>query len=829
MAIKKTELYSSLWASCDELRGGMDASQYKDFVLTFLFLKYVSDKSTGSIYDPIEVPEGTHFDDIVALKNDKEIGDKLNKIIGKLAETNNLKNVIDVADFNDEEKLGKGKEMVDRLTKLVGIFQGLELGSNRAEHDDLLGDAYEYLMRHFATDSGKSKGQFYTPAEVSRILSKVVGIAKDTPQDATVYDPTCGSGSLLLKASDEAPRGLSIFGQEMDNATAALSRMNMILHDNTTAKITQGNTLSTPEYKNENGSLKTFDFAVANPPFSVKSWDNGINVNNDPYKRFEYGTPPDKNGDYAFLLHILKSLKSTGKGAVILPHGVLFRGNAEARIRENLIKQGYIKGIIGLPANLFYGTGIPACIIVLDKEDAASRALSQAKGEKTESGIFMVDASKGFIKDGNKNRLRSQDIHKVVDVFTKQLELTGFSRMVKLSEIADNDYNLNIPRYIDSSSAEDLHDLSAHLSGGIPTGDIEALENYWQVFPTLKQSLFVPTRAGYENPLVKASEVKNTILAHAEFKSFAITSIELFNQWKAQAKLSELKVGDHPKEIIQNISKLLLSQYTDAKLLDKYDIYQLLMDYWQEILQDDIYVISQDDWLAGKTIRPLTVKKGEKLKEIPDLIVGKIKYKAELIPPALLVARYFSDEQSHINKLQAEQDLLTQQFESFIEENTGEDGLLVEALTESGKVSKASVAARLKQLSLIPVKAGTQEELAALKQVKKLIEQEATAKKAVKEAQEALDKQVLDKYPTLEVSDIKTLVVEDKWHASLNANISAEIERVTQQLANRVKTLEERYAEPLPKLTENVSELAIRVDEHLKAMGLSWSTESINA
>jgi type I restriction enzyme M protein len=830
MAIKKTELYSSLWASCDELRGGMDASQYKDYVLTFLFLKYVSDKSTGSPYDPIEVPEGAHFDDIIALKSDKEIGDKLNKIIGKLAEANNLKNVIDVADFNDEEKLGKGKDMVDRLSKLVGIFQGLELGDNRAEDDDLLGDAYEYLMRHFATESGKSKGQFYTPSEVSRILAKVVGIAKDTPQDTTVYDPTCGSGSLLLKASDEAKGGLSIYGQEMDNATSALSRMNMILHNNTSAKVTQGNTLSTPEYKNEDGTLKTFDFAVANPPFSVKSWDTGMNVSDDPYKRFEYGTPPDKNGDYAFLLHILKSLKSTGKGAVILPHGVLFRGNAEARIRENLIKQGYIKAIIGLPANLFYGTGIPACIIVLDKENASARAISQEFNSKADSvqgeenGIFMVDASKGFMKDGNKNRLRSQDIHKVVDVVTKQLELTGFSRMVKLSEVVANEYNLNIPRYIDSSAAEDLHDLSAHLSGGIPTSDINALDNYWQVFPTLKQSLFTPARAGYEWPLVKANEVKNTILAHAEFKAFAVTSIERFNQWKTQAKLSELAVDDIPKEIIKTISEQLLRQYAEAKLLDKYDIYQIIMDYWQETLQDDVYVITQDDWLAGQTIRPLIVKKGEKLKETPDLIVGKTKYKAELIPPALIVARYFKAEQAKINELQTAQDSLTQQLESYIEDNIVEDGLLVEALTDSGKVSKASVAARLK----VAVLGNNAEEVKALKHVKKLIEQEATAKKSVKEAQDALDQLVLDKYPTLTISDIKPLVVEDKWHATLHSQITAEIERVTQQLANRVKTLEERYAEPLPELTQSVSELADKVDKHLKAMGLSWESNSSN-
>ncbi|MDO8303009.1 MAG: N-6 DNA methylase, partial [Sedimentisphaerales bacterium] len=291
-------------------------------------------------------------------------------------------------DFNDEDRLGKGKEMVDRLSKLVGIFEGLDFGGNSAQGDDLLGDAYEYLMRNFATESGKSKGQFYTPAEVSRILAKVVGITPSTTQDKTVYDPTCGSGSLLLKAADEAKNGLSIYGQEKDVATTALCRMNMILHNNADAEIAPGghSTIAEPEYKADgaskgNESLKLFDFAVANPPFSLKAWTNGLRRDDsgvDLYRRFEYGEPPEKNGDYAFLLHILKSLKSTGKAAVILPHGVLFRGNAEANIRRNLIKQGYIKGIIGLPANLFYGTGIPACIIVIDKAGAKARLVSDS-------------------------------------------------------------------------------------------------------------------------------------------------------------------------------------------------------------------------------------------------------------------------------------------------------------------------------------------------------------------------------------------------------------------------------------------------------------------
>ena len=671
MAIKKTELYSSLWASCDELRGGMDASQYKDYVLTMLFMKYVSDKYKGDPYGMIVVPQGASFDDMVALKGDKEIGDKINKVISALAEENDLKGVIDVADFNDEDKLGKGKEMVDRLGKLVGIFEGLNLGDNRADGDDLLGDAYEYLMRHFATESGKSKGQFYTPSEVSQILSKVLGINDKTPQDATVYDPTCGSGSLLLKASDEAPRGLSIFGQEMDVTTAALAKMNMILHGHVSdiRTIAQGNTLSSPAFKSENKTLKTFDFAVANPPFSNKNWTSGLNPEEDPFGRFVWGIPPEKNGDYAFLLHIIKSLKSTGKGAVILPHGVLFRGNAEARIRENLIKQGYIKGIIGLPANLFYGTGIPACIIVIDKEHAQAR-----------KGIFMVDASKGFMKDGNKNRLRSQDIHKIVDVFTKQLELSRYSRMVPLSEVAANDYNLNIPRYIDASEPEDLHDLSAHLKGGIPNRDIDALERYWQVFPSIRATLFKATHKGYSEALVKAAEVKTTILNHAEFKTFAAQSLVPFTDWAQRSNLQGIAFGEAeslppgdpayrpsmditPKQIIHRISEDLLESYSHNSLLSKYDIYQILMDYWADSMQDDVYVLVQEGWPAGKVLRELVAKKGEKLKETPDLVIGKAKYKAELIPPALIVARYFAGQQAEIDHLQTELDSAAQALE----------------------------------------------------------------------------------------------------------------------------------------------------------------------
>ncbi len=803
MAIKKTELYSSLWASCDALRGGMDASQYKDYVLTLLFLKYVSDKAKANPYAMIEVPEGASFDDMITLKGNKDIGEGINKVINLIAEANDLQGVINVADFNDEDKLGKGKDMIDRLSDLVGIFEGLDMGGNRAGDDDLLGDAYEYLMRHFATESGKSKGQFYTPSEVSRILAKVIGIGDATPQDATVYDPTCGSGSLLLKASDEAPRGLTIYGQEMDNATSALARMNMILHDNATAKIVQGNTLSNPEWKNADGQLKTFDFAVANPPFSTKNWTSGLNPNEDEFGRFVWGVPPEKNGDYAFLLHILKSLKSTGKGAIILPHGVLFRGNAEARIRENLIKQGYIKAIIGLPANLFYGTGIPACIIVVDKEDAAQR-----------DSIFMIDASKGFIKDGNKNRLRSQDVHKIVDVFTQATTLPGYSRSVPFDEIASNDYNLNIPRYIDSSTPEDMHDLAGHLQGGIPNQDIDQLQRFWQVFPSLRDSLFTPLREGYSQINLAASEIKTHILQHPEFTAFAEQALQPFNAWAQQANFPAIGIDDKPKEIIQRISEDLLERYHNIPLLDKYDMYQILMDYWADTLQDDVYVLVQEGWEAGKKVRELVAKKGERLTETPDLVIKRVRYKMELIPPALVVQRYFAEQQAQLDQLQTTLDDITQQQESLIEEHTGDEGLLVEALNDRDRVTKTTINARLRVTT-------DEEEREVLEQAKQLFDLETSAKSQIRTAQEALDSAVLAQYNTLDEAEIKQLLIEDKWLATLQGQIEAEIERITQQLASRLQELKERYSETLPEITQNVEQLSNKVAEHLKAMGLA--------
>ncbi|MCG2738429.1 MAG: type I restriction-modification system subunit M, partial [Candidatus Methanoperedenaceae archaeon] len=708
----------------------------------------------------------------------------------------NLKGVIDVADFNDDDKLGKGKEMVDRLTNLVAIFEnpGIDFSKNKAEGDDILGDAYEYLMRHFATESGKSKGQFYTPAEVSRILAKVIGINKARSQEQTIYDLTCGSGSLLIKAADESETGVTIYGQEMDNATAALAKMNMILHNNPTAEIWKDNTLSNPYFKNPDGTLKTFDFAVANPPFSNKAWSNGFDPANDLYDRFKgYGIPPKKNGDYAFLLHMIRSLKSKGKGAIILPHGVLFRGNAEAEIRKNIIRKGFIKGIIGLPANLFYGTGIPACIIVLDKENADSRR-----------GIFLLDASRGFVKDGNKNRLREQDVHKIVDVFNKQTEVPKYARMVSVEEIERNEYNLNIPRYIDSQEAEDIQDIKAHLLGDIPNRDVEDLENYWKVYPSLKNVLFAESpRAEYSKLKIPQEEIKHVIFSHPEFTSYIKEIDVVFNSWKEKHTLTlkSLAVGAKPKEVIRNLSEAILTSFADRKLIDQYDVYQHLMTYWSDTMQDDAYLIAVDGWKAELTQR----KKDE--------------WDCDLVPKQLVIKRYFAAEQKAVEQLEADRDAISRQMEELEEEHGGEEGMLEEAKTDKGKVTKALIQKRVKE---IKNDADASEEMKVLEGYLKLIEKEADANKKIKDAQTALDKKVIARYKALTEDEVKTLVVDDKWMAAISQDVKTELERISQRLTQRIKELAERYAAPMPELNTKVDGLETKVNKHLGKMGFAF-------
>jgi type I restriction enzyme M protein len=816
MAVKKSDLYSSLWKSCDELRGGMDASQYKDYVLVLLFMKYVSDRAKEPGSD-LEVPDDASFEALVALKGDKEIGDKVNKVIGRLATVNGLEGVIDVTDFNDDQKLGKDQEMVDRISSLIGIFENeaLDFSGNQTGGDDLLGDAYEFLMRNFATESGKSKGQFYTPAEVSRIMASVIGLDRATSQTQTIHDPTCGSGSLLLKAHDAARSAtgldLAIYGQEMDNPTSALARMNMWLHDAGTAEIWNGNTLSAPHFLGTDEKLKTFDFVVANPPFSSKSWSNGVNVAHDPYARFQYGVPPAKNGDFAFLLHVIACLKSTGKGAIILPHGVLFRPNAEAGIRREIIRRGFIKGIIGLPPNLFYGTGIAACVLILDKEGAATR-----------KAIFMVDASRGFAKDGAKNRLRERDIHRIVDVFRNGEEVEGYSRLVPISEIAapDNNYNLNLPRYVDSTEVPDIQDLEAHLRGGIPDRDIDKLDGFWRVMPTLRDQLFSASdRTGYSDLRVGPKEILASFAHSDELATWKATVDATFTGWAASERQRMLAIDAsiRPKVLASTMADKLLSATAGIPLLDPYAIFQRFMEYWEETMSDDVHMVVNSGWVeASKPMKLLP-----KSKERVDFVVGKAKCHSDLLPSSAVAERFMDGELAALASAEALLADAETELDELLDEYGGEGSPLEDAVGDKGKFTKA----RIRDATAAAVAADDEEAETArdlLRRCADAFDLEVEARAKIKATTGALNGAVAHRYDTMTATEVAELVVDDKWLKALVSSFDAEVTGLLQGFVLRISQLAERYQVPLPVWVRRSSELEERVESHLVSMGLKW-------
>lgn len=808
MAVRKSELYGSLWASCDSLRGGMDSSQYKDYILTLLFVKYVSDKYKGEPYGEIEIPEGGSFDDMLALRGKKGIGEGIDKVIAKLAEANDLRGTIDNAHFNDQAKFGSGQEMVDKLTELLGIFRDKmpDFGKNRADGDDIIGDAYEYLMKNFATESGKSKGQFYTPAEVSRILAHVIGIEKAKSGESTLYDPACGSGSLLIRAAEAAPPNVAVFGQEKDITTAGLAKMNLVLHNKATAEIKSGNTFSEPKYTkhDDETALRQFDFAVVNPPFSDKNWTHGLK----DFGRFDgyEERPPEKNGDFAWLLHVIKSLKRNGKAAVILPHGVLFRGNAEASIRKALIKKGFIKGIIGLPPNLFYGTGIPACIIVIDKENAEKR-----------KGIFIIDASKDFVKDNDKNRLRERDIYKITTVFNDKKELPYYSRLISTDEIEQNDYNLNIPRYIQSGTSEEVQNIEAHLKGGIPSEDIENLSAYWEAFPQLKNSLFKPLRDDFCSLAAEKECLYGIIEDDKDFSKYADIIETAFEKWKWKAKkyLTCITNDTKPKELIIRLAENLIKEYESVYLIDKYDVYEVLLSYWNNTMSDDVYLIMQEGYSVIREIdiftKISTNKKNGKEKTTETGWDGKV------IPKELVIELFFLKEKTEIDKI--EKVINTSQDElNEIIENAEENSVINECLTDKKNLDKKALKLKISEIK----KEEYAEDYALLLNIQNKNELIEENTKLLKTLRKALDEKVCKHYAALSDEECLKLLLDLKWFRSISNGIYELYEAVNHHLSERIGELAERYAQTLSELEKETALLENKVKSHLQKMGFIW-------
>jgi type I restriction enzyme M protein len=419
----------------------------------------------------------------------------------------------------------------------------------------------------------------------------------------------------------------------------------------------------------------------------------------------------------------------------------------------------------------------------------------------------MIDASKGFVKDGNKNRLREQDIHKIVDVFNKQTEVPKYARNVSVEEIEQNEYNLNIPRYIDSQEPEDIQDIEAHLLGDIPLQDIDDLDKYWQVCPSLKDALFTKSsREGYLKLKISLDEIKHTIFSHPEFVRYIQEVNTVFRDWqKANAPILErVGIDTKPKEVIRQLSESILQSFADINLVDKYDVYQHLMTYWLETMQDDAHLIAVDGWNA----------------ELSHVKGKKDEWDSDLLPKQLVINRYFAAEQKAIAQLEADCDAISRQKEAMEEEHSGEDGLLDEVKTEKGKISRGNVQKRIKEIKNYAYAA---EELELLKAYLELIEIEVGANKKIKDAQKALDKKVIDRYKALTEDEVKIMVVGDKWLAAISGDVNTEVERISQRLTQRIKELSERYATPMPELNTNVDALEMKVNGHLEKMGFEWT------
>ena len=894
--MKKSELYSLLWEACNKLRGGVEPARYKDYVLVLLFFKYVSDRYKGQPFAEFTISKGASFEDLIAAKGKSDVGERVDKIIQKFLEDNRLQGSLPDVSFNNPDELGSGKELVDKVSGLISVFQNpaIDFRNNRASGDDIIGDAYEYFMMKFAQESGKSKGQFYTPSEVSRIIARLIGIGniRQMPTKKwTLYDPAAGSGSLLIRAADEAPVDengdsiVTIFGQEKDHATAGLAKMNLILHQKGTGEIKRGNTLVDPAFTDDFGELKKFDFIVMNPPFSDKSWSDGIKTSEDKYKRFDgYGVPPEKNGDYAWFLHVLKSLDSNGKAGIIMPHGVLFRGNAEETIRIKVLEKRYIKGIVSLPANLFYGTGIPACIVIIDKEDAETR-----------DGIFLIDASRGFKKDGNKNRLREQDIEKIVQTFTNQLEISGYSRFVKYEEVlGQNAGNLNVPRYIQKIDDTLPQNIAAHLKGGIPGTDIESLKRLWDISLALKQEIFTCVDEAHDvyNLALPSGEIEGvigqdaSILAEKQKETDAI-----FTQWRDSVKdiLLGIESETNPKELIRTIAVMLLNAYESARLLDNYDVYDCLLNYWNAKLQDDVYAIKASGYEVGREIEYEYAQKKAKDESGETISVddtSKVKsFEGALIPREIIETVYFADKLTTINELMEQSAALEAELDEMREEESGDEGLLKDVLNDKGdSIPKANLNKRLKELDAKKTSAAmdAMTRLVALfdegktDDMEKLIREmpelaefdirnkngtfgkaklktalKATADSAVvpeiykdeydaltayaaksaekdevdkklKDARKAMDDEVEAKYGELTVDEIKHLLFDMKWMAKLEADIRDEIEQVLNNLSSKVLLIAKRYEHTLGEIEDRTAKSRAAVMAALERMGYKW-------
>lgn len=830
--MNKQQLAAKIWESANKMRSKIEANEYKDYILGFIFYKFLSEKEVKYLkendWTDEYLPELT--------EEDTETVESVQKNLGYFISYNNLFStwLAKGSDFSVQDvrdALSAFSRLINATHKKVfdGVFDTLQTGlsklgdssasQSKAISDlihlikdipmdgkqdyDVLGFIYEYLIGMFAANAGKKAGEFYTPHEVSLLMSEIVADHLKERTEIKIYDPTSGSGSLLINIGKsvakfiENENNIKYYAQELKQNTYNLTRMNLvmrgILPDNIVTR--NGDTLEDDwPYFDENDPIGTYDplyvdAVVSNPPYS-QAW-NPVDKETDPrYARF--GLAPKGKADYAFLLHDLFHLKSDGIMTIVLPHGVLFRGGEEGEIRKNLIEQNHIDAIIGLPANIFFGTGIPTIIMVL-------------KQKRTNTDVLVVDASKGYIKVGKNNKLRASDIKRIVDVVTKRENVEKYSRAVSRDEIRQNDYNLNIPRYVDSSEEAESWDIFASMFGGLPISEIDKLEDYWWAFPSLRNELFENTSSEYCR--LTATDVKKAILEHSDVKRFQQQFASAFDDFDSYlyeeliGKMSELNIS----KTEATLSTEIFGRLSSIPLVDRYIAYQLLDDEWTKIAVD-LEIIQTEGFEATKKVNPnmIVKKKDGKEQEVQEGWVGQI-IPFDLIQTTILKEdkAVLEDKESRLTEIAAEYEEL---LDSLTEEEKEGD-----FVNES---KDAFVAAEIKKsLKSESIEPETKEKL---RSVNSLIAEEKELKAAIKKEVGLLEAKTKE---TIEgLSDDQAIeLLKDKWITPIINNLMKLPDGIVSDLVSKLDSLAKKYETTLNEVESEIDEtekaLSSMIDE----------------
>ncbi|EWH04388.1 type I restriction-modification protein subunit M [Pseudoalteromonas lipolytica SCSIO 04301] len=822
--MNKQQLAAKIWESANQMRSKIEANDYKDFILGFIFYKYVSDQLVSFVKE-----QGMTEDEIKALgENDPETLEYVQSNLGYFISYNNLfstwvdpKSDFDESNVRDalsafsrlihpnhkklfegifttlETGLSKLGESAPKRTKaisdLLHLIKSIPMGGNVGY--DVLGYIYEYLIEKFAANAGKKAGEFYTPHEVSLLMSEITAHELKHKDKIEIYDPTSGSGSLLINIGSSVAKyakskdDIKYYAQELKESTYNLTRMNLIMRgilpDNITTR--NGDTLEDDwPYFDESDPLATYnplyvDAVVSNPPYS-QAWDPSFKDSDPRYSRF--GLAPKTKADFAFLLHDLYHLKPDGIMTIVLPHGVLFRGGEEGQIRKQLIENNHIEAIIGLPANIFFGTGIPTVIIVL-------------KQKRQDTDVLVVDASKHFIKEGKNNKLQASDIKRVTDAVINRESIDKFSKIVSKQTLRENGYNLNIPRYVDSSVTAESWDLHATMLGGIPNSEIAELQTYWQALPRLHSVLFTPKSAAYSELTVAKEEVNATISDHPQVREFITTYNQAFNGYNDYLNSKLIKGWEtvNRNQIEAELSEELFKRLAPITLVDKYQAYQYQNNQWQ-IISADLEMIQTEGFAATKQVDANMVIKKQKGKEV-EVQDANTPWKGHILPFDLVQQTHLSDELLALSEQEARLTEIASELEETLEslseedkEQTtvkeGKDGFVNSEVVKAAKVF-------LKEQKGSKVKFEQESYEAKIINANKLIDEEKALKKAVKEAAitlHLLTKTTIENLSDAQVSELLHL----KWITSLSNKLAAMPSAVITQLTSQVQALADKYA-----------------------------------